>query len=136
MSPKSGKAGTPVAPVAPDAAKEALNADPGEMTKVSATAEQKKAHKPLGQPAGGSAQGGASEETPEEEKLTWIEIEMVDEADQPVVGMSYKIELPDGSISEGVLDHKGHARVEQFVKGSGQCKVSFPSLDQDAWEKI
>ncbi len=136
MSPKSGKAGSAVAPVAPDAVKEAISADPGQMTKVAAAEQQKKAHKPLAQPAGGAAQGGGGDEATEEEKLTWIEIEMVDEADAPVAGMPYKIELPDGSIAEGVLDDKGLARVESFVKGSGQCKVTFPTLDQDAWEKI
>ena len=68
-------------------------------------------------------------------RKTWIEIELVDEADAPVPGMAYRVELPDGSVSEGVLDDKGLARIEGFVKGSGQCKVTFPSLDKEAWDK-
>ncbi len=135
MSPKSGKAGSAVSPTAPDAAVEAIKADPGAMTKLEAKEATKKAHKPLGQPAGGAgSEAKDGSENPEDE-LTWIEIELVDEADVPVPGMAYRVELPDGSVSEGVLDDKGLARVEGFLKGSGQCKVTFPSLDQEAWDK-
>ncbi len=135
MSPKSGKAGTAVSPVVPDAAEEAVKGTRGEEVTVQAQPAEKKAHKPLTTPAGGAASGQDGAEQTQEE-LTWIEIEMVDESDAPVPGVAYSIELPDGSVAEGTLDDKGQARVEQFIKGSGQCKVTFPDLDKEAWEKI
>ena len=48
-------------------------------------------------------------------------------------GERYRIELPDGSTAEGTLDEKGQARVEGIEPGN--CKITFPDLDQDAWEK-
>jgi hypothetical protein len=68
-----------------------------------------------------------------ERKTAWIEIELVDEDDKPVPGERFSIELPDGTTAAGTLDEKGFARVEGFEPGS--CKVTFPGLDQDAWEK-
>jgi hypothetical protein len=65
--------------------------------------------------------------------LVWIEIELVDEDDQPVSGESYRIELADGKTEEGSLDEKGFARVDGIPKGN--CKVTFPNLDKEAWEK-
>jgi len=59
---------------------------------------------------------------------------MVGEDDEPIPGEKYKITLPDDSVAEGTLDEKGAARVEGFEKGT--CKVSFPKLDKEAWEKI
>ena len=44
-----------------------------------------------------------------------------------------EIELPDGSVASGSLDPKGFARIEGIEPG--QCKISFPDLDKDAWEK-
>ena len=70
----------------------------------------------------------------EEKKASWIEIELVGEDDEPIPGEKYKITLPDESVAEGTLDEKGFARIEGFEKGS--CKVSFPRLDKEAWEKI
>ncbi len=67
-------------------------------------------------------------------KTSWIEIEVIDEADQPVTGLRYKITMPDGkTVKEGTLDEKGQARVAGIDPGT--CKVTFPTLDQEAWEK-
>jgi hypothetical protein len=66
--------------------------------------------------------------------LVWIEIELVDEENQPVPGEKYRIDLPDGSVVEGNLDSKGKARREGIKPGT--CKVTFPNLDKEAWEKI
>jgi hypothetical protein len=69
-----------------------------------------------------------------EKKKSWIGIEMVDMEDKPVSGMTYRVTLPDGkTVAEGTLDDKGCARVEGMEPGS--CKVTFPTLDQDAWEE-
>lgn len=70
----------------------------------------------------------------EKEKKSWIEIELVDEEDNPVPGEKYKVTLPDGkTVAEGTLDEKGFARVEGIDPGT--CKITFPNLDKDAWEK-
>jgi hypothetical protein len=66
--------------------------------------------------------------------LVWIEIELVDEKNQPVSGEEYRIELTDGSVAEGTLDSQGKARHDGIPPGS--CKVTFPNLDKEAWERI
>lgn len=82
---------------------------------------------------------GLPEPTAEEERLgpeikpkTWIEIVLVDEADQPVAGVSYEIVLPDGSRRRGSTDAAGKVRYEGIDPGT--CEFSFIKLDQDAWE--
>ncbi|OGP97595.1 MAG: hypothetical protein A2Z51_04840 [Deltaproteobacteria bacterium RBG_19FT_COMBO_52_11] len=75
------------------------------------------------------------EPTDEEErkKKSWIEIELVDEEGASVPGERYKVTLPDGKVVEGTLDHKGFKRIEGIEPGS--CKVTFPRLDKEAWER-
>jgi type VI secretion system secreted protein VgrG len=73
------------------------------------------------------------DEQPPPEK-TWIELELVDEADQPVPGEPYEVELPDGKIATGTTGADGVARVEGVEPGT--CKIRFPRLDKDAWEKV
>jgi len=73
----------------------------------------------------------ASEEAQQEK--SWIEIKLVDENNDPVPGERYKIELPNGKFAEGTLDQNGFARVNGVKPGT--CKVTFPNLDKDAWEK-
>jgi type VI secretion system secreted protein VgrG len=70
---------------------------------------------------------------PDPAKTSFVEIELVDEDGKPVPGERYRITLPDGRVAEGSLDGKGKARVEGIDPGS--CKVTFPRLDKDAWEK-
>lgn len=82
----------------------------------------------------GEDEAPIGEEAPraKEEPKTWIEIEMIDMADQPVPNLRYVIELPDGSERTGMLDQRGRARVDGI--DPGECKVRFPDFDQDAWE--
>ena len=131
-SPKSGKAGSVVSPADPKKAEEADKADPGEVDKIKA--EQRKTEagkygsvkvKPYKPPE-------STEE--KEKKKSWIELELVDEEDQPVTGMSYRITLPDDTLAEGTLDDKGFARVDGIDPGT--CKITFLNLDKDAWERI
>lgn len=73
-------------------------------------------------------------EQPTEQK-SWIGIELMDDADppKPVPFKKYRIELPDQSIREGMLDANGQARVVGFDPGT--CKVSFPQLHAPDWDK-
>ena len=65
---------------------------------------------------------------------TWIEIQLVGEDGRPRPGERYRILLPDGSASEGTLDGSGLARVDDIDPGT--CIVTFPDLDQGAWQAI
>lgn len=72
----------------------------------------------------------AESELPRTKEKTWIEIELVDTEGKPVQGERYRIELPDGAVREGRLDHQGRARVDGLEPGD--CDVSFPDLDNEA----
>jgi len=86
------------------------------------------------------------EEEPEEEdfkpkpklwpdkKKTWFEIELLDEADQPVGGELYQITLPNGIVAKGYTDSDGMARIIEI--DPGECQITFPNLDKEAWERI
>ncbi len=62
---------------------------------------------------------------------SWIEINLRDEAEQPVPGARYRIKLPDASTQEGNLDGYGHA--EYYNINNGVCEVSFPEIEDDEW---
>ena len=116
--PQSGSAGNAVSPAEPQVAEDADVTDPGEVSSHSRGSESEQ----------------ASPHRPDEYKTGWIEIELVDENDQPISGERYEITTPDGSVASGTLDQNGFARVEGM--DSGTCQVSFPNLDRDVWEKI
>jgi hypothetical protein len=71
----------------------------------------------------------------QQQKLHWIEIELVGEDGSPVGGEEYEIKLPDGILVKGYLDEKGWARVEGIAQ-PGQCEISMPRLDRDAWNRL
>jgi|JRYH01.1.fsa_nt_gb hypothetical protein len=131
MKPKDGKSCTLVSPEAPKAALEADKADPGEVAQVKAREREIEKGK-YGQQK--IEPFKPSEEKTDPEETSWIEIELVDEADNPVGGERYEVTLPDGRVASGTLDGEGWARVEGFKPGS--CKVCFPKLDKEAWEFI
>ncbi|HEU0119421.1 MAG TPA: hypothetical protein VFQ91_02775 [Bryobacteraceae bacterium] len=64
---------------------------------------------------------------------TWVEMELVDMAGQPVANMRYICMLPDGEIKEGMLDNKGRVRFDGIDPGN--CAFVLPDLDQEAWER-
>jgi hypothetical protein len=68
------------------------------------------------------------------EKKTWIMIELMDDSDppKPVPMKKYKVELPDGSTREGLLDMNGQAMIKDIEAGT--CKVSFPQLHGEDWQ--
>ena len=65
---------------------------------------------------------------------TWVAIQLVDLANQPVPNQRYRLRLSGGQIKEGKLDRQGSARVEDIQEG--ECSVSFPDLDEEAWKSL
>lgn len=129
-SPKSGSAGSIVAPAEPNEAADADSADPGDVAEVKSEQIEKKEGKYGSTPV---QPYKAPTEEEAEKKTSWIEIELVDEEDQPVPGEKYEITLPDERVAKGTTDQNGLARIEGIDPGT--CKITFPKLDKDAWEK-
>lgn len=71
------------------------------------------------------------EEKPKEKKA-WIEIILVDAEGKPMPRVKYRITPPSGEPVEGRLNEHGQAGVYQIEPGN--CKITFPDLDKDAWE--
>jgi hypothetical protein len=65
----------------------------------------------------------------------WIEIELIGADDRPVGDVAYTLRTPAGHLILGRLDTTGYARVDG-LQSPGMCAVSFPELDQDAWEFV
>ena len=141
MNPKSGSACTSVDPTAPDEAIAADEADPGKVAKVKAEQIEKKKGKYGSTPAkpfkpvdpDSASDVATSESTEEEEKKSWIEIELVDEESKPIPGEKYEITLPDKTVAKGTLDAMGLARIDGIKPGT--CQITFPDLDKSAWSK-
>jgi type VI secretion system secreted protein VgrG len=134
MNPKSGSAGNAVAPAEPAEAVDADVADPGKVEEARAADSQQKKGK--GKAAKGTPQPKPHKPPSENEETTqlhWIELELKDEANQPVPGEAYEVTLPDGSVAKGTLDGKGFAKIDGIAT-AGNCQVTFPNLDKDAWE--
>jgi hypothetical protein len=127
-SPKSSKDPSAVAPAEPAEVIEADDADPGEVSKAKAAKLESESSE------WSEAKAKPFKPTEEDKKeKSWIEIELVGEDDKPIPGETYQITMPDGTVQGGTLDDKGFARVEGMDPGT--CKVTFPDLDKDAWEK-
>ncbi|RJP32379.1 MAG: type VI secretion system tip protein VgrG [Phycisphaerales bacterium] len=153
----SGSGCSPVAPAPPadpDPPEEAAEADQAEAgasttyTPPSVQAEALQIAAQTGVPfckkcAEAAARAAAPEPEPEEEEddyvapaaTTWIEVVLVDEEDNPVPNERYRITLPDGTVKEGQTCGRGMARIDEITP-EGDCTVTFPDLDKDAWERI
>jgi len=70
----------------------------------------------------------------DEEEKSWLEVELIDEADEPVAGEKVLVTLPDGKVYTGRTGPDGVLKVTGVEKGA-TCKICFPDLDKDAWEK-
>lgn len=133
MEKKTGTAGTIVAPALPTEALEADNADPGTVEEAKAAQKESKAGKYGSVPS----QPFTPPASPEEwvgKETTWIEVELVGEDNKPIAGELVEITVPDGRVYKSSTDHLGLVRVAGFQKGA--CKVTFPNLDQEAWEEL
>jgi type VI secretion system secreted protein VgrG len=126
----SGSAGSLVSPLSPVDPVEADNAVPGTV----AAAPSGSQHTPTTMTTLTLVNAPTHNPTSSEnkDKKHWIEIELLDEDDNPVPGEPYRITLPDGTtLADGTLDDKGWARVDHIDPGT--CQVTFPRLDKDAW---
>ncbi len=75
---------------------------------------------------------GAKPAEKKEAKKAWIEIILVDMDGKPVPNVRYRITPPGGQPVEGRLNEHGQAGLYQIEPGN--CKVTFPDLDKEAWE--
>ena len=66
-------------------------------------------------------------------KVSWIEVELVDEAGEPVVGEAVSIISPDGEKLSGITGKDGVANI--LVPNPGNCEIGFPNLDAEAWKR-
>ncbi len=131
MQAKSGKKVKPVGPAKPDKP-DFIDADGvSNDAKVNQTPDAIDKHK-LGKQTVKPIKPKAADD--EETEVSWIELEMVDEADEPMAGVKFEVKLPDDSVATGVLDSNGFARIDGCEPG--ECEITFPDLDKDAWEKI
>ena len=102
-------------PTEPNDAKEPPDGDPGGMDSISGEAEETELHEP------------------DETKEHWIEIHIVDEADEPLAAEPFAITLPNGRVARGTTDKEGLARIDGI--DSGNCDICFTRLDEGAWEE-
>ena len=61
---------------------------------------------------------------------TWIEVQLLDKQNNPMVGEKYQIRLPDSSLMEGTLDENGKVRFDRIV--AGQATITFPNFNAGA----
>ena len=73
------------------------------------------------------------EEAAEEKETTWIEIELVDEADQPVAGEPFELTKDEEVVRKGTLDANGLARIEGIEPGT--YELTFTDIDGEFWER-
>ena len=71
---------------------------------------------------------------PIEDPKTWVGIELVDDVGRAVAGQRYSVKVPEGVISEGILDAQGRARITNI--DPGVCEISFPDIDAREYKKI
>jgi len=68
----------------------------------------------------------------QKQQKSWVEILLVDLEGNPVPGVRYRVTTPDGEVREGTLNEHGQAGYYHIDPGN--CKITFPDLDKDAWD--
>ncbi|HLT37852.1 MAG TPA: hypothetical protein VK034_16285 [Enhygromyxa sp.] len=68
------------------------------------------------------------------ERLTWIEVLVEDEDQQPIANVAFKLTLPDGAVRTGRTNRAGIARVEQIPEG--ECTLELTEFDAEAWQVV
>jgi type VI secretion system secreted protein VgrG len=130
-SPGSGSSGSVVTPIAPMIPEDADVADPGEVNDLRREQRAKETGK-YGNPVYLPLTPPSGDDVAAETEYTWIEIELVGEDGKPVPGERYKITSAEGYTAFGSLGPDGRARVEWMTPG--ECEITFPDLDEAAWE--
>jgi len=69
---------------------------------------------------------------PEEEELTWIQIEVVDEDDAPVSGVAIRLTTSDHSVQNASTSREGVVYAHGLKPGN--VTVEFPGVDAADWE--
>lgn len=81
--------------------------------------------------SGTGSGGGTATGTPAKEPdLTWIEIQIVDEDGQPLIGETYEFSKTDGAVAKGSTSGAA-LRGEQIPPG--KCKLKLPDLHKNGW---
>jgi len=129
----SGTAVSALSPTAPKAPVEPLKPGTTDLPKVMSGAGRAAAAAAPAAEAVDSAQKHKPESEENKEKKNWVEVHLVDESGANVPNEAVRITLPDGAIAEGTTDDQGKYRVDGIDPGN--CTVTFPNLDQDAWKE-
>jgi hypothetical protein len=116
-SPKDPTSPNPVPPAGPKEAEEAATAEPGSVAELD--------REPVDAPL-------EEEEESESEELSWIEVELVGEDDEPIPGERVAVEHPDGRVARGTTNAEGVFRLQGIPQGS--YRICFTELDEEAWE--
>ncbi len=74
------------------------------------------------------------EEIPEPEEKTWLKVQLVDSEGNPVPSEPYRVTGPSDKVYEGTTDANG--MVELYDLPEGEYDVTFPELDDSAWERL
>ncbi|RMX04251.1 type VI secretion system tip protein VgrG [Corticibacter populi] len=131
-APGAGMAASLVPPAGVLTASVADLAEPGQIGR-----DPGAAHSPLARMRGARPPERATSHDPgsaaNKDKPHTIEILLNDEKGDPVAGEPVRIELPDGSISNGSTDEQGLLKVTGI--DAGNCTIRFPNLDDNAWEE-
>jgi len=78
-----------------------------------------------------AAQPFFGEDPPPSVELTFIEIELRDDNDDPVPDARYIIVTPGNDTREGKTNREGRAREDRLLPGT--CSVSFPDFHGPEW---
>jgi type VI secretion system secreted protein VgrG len=123
---------SPCMPEKPDEAELPINADPGSDAP---TYKNQRANIPKRKLPSYTNPWHKPDSPKNKDKKHWIEIQLFDEDGNPVPYEKYRITLPDGqTLAEGTLNEEGWARVDHIDPGT--CKVTFPELDEEVWNKM
>lgn len=126
----SASPGTLVPPLEPEEAHIADNADPGSDAP---TYRNQQRNIPSRKQPTFKNPTHRPKDPKNKNKKSWIEVVLEDEKGNPVAGERYRVTLPDGAtLAEGTTNSEGVARVTNIDPGN--CKITFPELDQEAWK--
>jgi type VI secretion system secreted protein VgrG len=131
-SAKDGSPGTIVPPTDADVAEDANDADPGAVEAVKTYQRETKTGRYGSEPVDPHTNDPETTDPDTPPKTSWIEVQLIDDESNPVAGARYTVTMSDGTVWDSSTDDKGVGRVDGIDPGS--CDISFPDLDQDAWE--